>query len=68
MGFVQGRVTEHGKVGMYTSLLGDVGWNQEWEEKRYGTLRNQDSEFEPGLPHYHDDVYLSSLKDGPYFS
>lgn len=33
------------------------------EEKRCGTLRKQDSKYDPGLPYYHDDVYLSSLKD-----
>lgn len=54
---------DHGKVGMCPRLLGGMGWSQGEEEKRFGTLRKQDSKYDPGLPHYHDGVYLSSLKD-----
>ena len=59
-GFVHGVWTEHGKVGMCTRLLEGVGWSQEWEEKRYRALRNQDSKVNPDLPRYHDGVYVSS--------
>ena len=69
MGFVQGSADRAWKGGhVHKPPWAGVGWSQEWEEKRCGTLRNRDSEFDPGLSHYHDGVYLSSLKDRPCFS
>ena len=63
MGFVQRSMERSWKGGHVSRASGGMGWSQGEEEKRCGTLRKQDSKYDSGLPHYHDGVCLSSLKD-----
>lgn len=69
MGFCAGACGQSmERRGVCTGLLGGMTRRQRRDVKRCGTSENQDSQFDPGLPHYHDAVYLSSLKDRPCFS